>query len=253
MGWKAQSYISSWEQPLPGTRLRTVTHNFLPVAGTDWLFHLQFLLFRWVEITAINIDGPVYGNDRTEYWQITIQAHVNCIEISDWKPDMLQSWCWSGSGGLQSVQGRWGDENSLSGPSQLWLIQHCLEMDARLFSRRNQKISDNLNCTEIGLLPKGLSLQDTAEHPGMGGLCWGRNQLCIFRGDGTRISYFRWPCGTLQGFNSSPGCWERWRSLSVTLENITKKLLANSSSVQKAFQMKCPEIQTLKHLKVLRC
>lgn len=43
-----------------------------------------------------------------------------------------------------------------------------------VFSWRNQKISDYLNCTEIGLVPTGLSLQDTAEHPGVGGAVLGK-------------------------------------------------------------------------------
>lgn len=47
--------------------LRTVTPDFLPVAASDQLFHLRFLLFKWIEITARNIDGPVYGNDRAGY------------------------------------------------------------------------------------------------------------------------------------------------------------------------------------------
>lgn len=221
MGWKAQSYISSWEQPLPGTRLRTATPNFLPVAAADRLFHLQFLLFRWVEITAINIDGPVHGNGRTEYWQITIKMHVNCIEISDWK---LQSWRWRGSGGLQSVQGRGGDEKTLSGPSYLWLVLCSLQTCAHLlfFSQRSQRISTDLNCTEKRLVPTGLSLQDGAEHPGIGGVVLAQESaLHIQRRQQQAISYRRWPCGTLRGFNSLPGCWERWRSLAMTQENIT--------------------------------
>lgn len=56
-GWKAQSWVSGAEQPLPGTQLTTATPEFHPAAA--WLFHLQFLLFRWVEITPINIDGCV--------------------------------------------------------------------------------------------------------------------------------------------------------------------------------------------------
>lgn len=130
VGWKAQSYISSREHPLPGTRLRTATPNFLPVAAANQLLHLQFLLFRWVEITAINIDGPMYGNDRTEYWQITIRARVNCIEISEWKPSKLRSQRWSGSGSLRSMRGRGGDEKSPSGPpsygwaSAVWEWMH---------------------------------------------------------------------------------------------------------------------------------
>lgn len=182
MGWKAQSYISSREQPLPGTRLRTATPNFLPVAAADRLFHLQFLLFRWMEITAINIDGPVYGNDRTEYWQVTIQARVNCIEISDWKPDVLQSWRWSGSGGLQSMQGRWDDEKSFSEPPQLWLIQHCLETDAHLLyffteKPKNQRRPE-LHWNRVGSYRTGFA--GGCRAPRRGGLCW--------RGDGFAYS-----------------------------------------------------------------
>lgn len=129
-----------------------------------------------------------------------------------------------------------------------WMHVFCF------FSRRNRKISADLNCAETRLVPTRTGFARRCGTPRCRGLCWRRSQLCIFRGDRERrISYRRWPCGTLRGFNSLPGYWERWRCLSVTLENITKKLLANSSSLQKAFQMKRPEINTLKHLKVLRC
>lgn len=40
--------------------------------------------------------------------------------------------------------------------------------------------------------------------------------------------------------------------LCMTPENITKMTLANSISLQNPLQMKCPEIKTLKHLKVSR-
>lgn len=187
----------------------------------------------------------------TDYYTSSCELHRNKWLEARHAAELVLEWFWRSPVCAGKV--RWWEEPLWAFPAMADTALFGNGCTCFVFSWRNQKISDYLNCTEIGLVPTGLSLQDTAEHPGMRWLCWGRNQLCIFRGDGTRISYFRWPCGTLQGFNSSPGCWERWRFLSVTLENITKKLLANSSSLQKAFKMKCPEIQTLKHLKVLRC
>lgn len=43
------------------------TPNFLPTLATAWLFHLQFLLFRWVGITPINIDGIHMGVARLSF------------------------------------------------------------------------------------------------------------------------------------------------------------------------------------------
>lgn len=67
--------------------------------------------------------------------------------------------------------------------------------------------------------------------------------LCIFRGDQDSMSS-----------DLKPLTWllEMREFLCMTPENITKMTLANSISLQIPLQMKCPEIKTLKHLKVSR-
>lgn len=54
-----------------------------------------------------------------------------------------------------------------------------------IFSQRNPKISADLNCTEIGLVPTGLGLQEAAEHPGVGGCAGEETALRIQRRQGT--------------------------------------------------------------------
>lgn len=241
MGWKAQSFVSRPEQPLPGTRLGAATPNFLPATATAWLFHLQFLLFRWVEITPINIDGLVYRNGYAEFWWVVGQAHVNCSGIRDWEPKVLCRQGGSRVGGLYPCRvGEVMREPSLGLPSwysTLWKLG-----TASVFFPGETRKSEK-HCTGISLAPPGLIFPSTAT-PWHGDFCWSRG-FAYSEETETRIPY---------PVTSSPSsaCWEMGEFQSMTPENITKMILANSINLQKPFQMKCPEIKTLKQLKVFR-
>jgi len=85
--------------------------HFLPVAATDHLLHLHFLLFRGVGIIVINMDGLLRGNGAV------------C-----WQMAALQEWCewlrnkWPG---WNSAAERWSPMVPKVGSSSSSQDTHC--------------------------------------------------------------------------------------------------------------------------------
>lgn len=125
-------------------------------------------------------------------------------------------------------------------PSQLRLIQ-CWEWIRTFWGLLTEKPESR----------QGSELQNWIRMPRVWG-GWRGSRFAYSEEMGREDFVSRWPRVVLWGFNPSPGCWGRWRSVRDP-ENITKKLLANSSSLRKASRVERPGIKTLNHLKVLRC
>lgn len=197
------------------------------------------------------------GNYCNKYWRASVWEWLRLVLMGHWAGtcELLRNkglgaqcavqtvWEWGWGSPVHAGKVRWWENPLWAFPATAGtaLFGNCAQL--LFFSWRNQKIREDLNCTEIGLAPPGLSFPDAAT-PWHGGLCWSRG-FAYSEETATRIPY---PVTS----SSSPGCWETGEFLSMTPENITKMMLANSICLQKAFQMKCPEIKTLKHLKVFR-
>lgn len=133
------------------------------------------------------------GNYCNKYWRAGVWEWLRWVLMGHWAGtcELLRNkglgaqcavqtvWEWGWGSPVHAGKVRWWDNPLWAFPATAGtaLFGNCAQL--LFFSWRNQKIREDLNCTEIGLAPPGLSFPDAAT-PWHGG-CAGAGALHIHR------------------------------------------------------------------------